>query len=266
MFRLGDQLAVRLPRRAAIASLITHEQTWLPQIAGRLTLPVPVPLRTGHPAKGYPWHWSILPWLPGVCADASDLDSTEGSRFALFLQSLHTAAPPDAPRNPLRGVPLTQRAAVLEPRIQRLLASTTVITPRVLHLWQDALAAPIDVSPTWLHGDLHLRNILVEDRKISGIIDWGDVTSGDCATDLAAIWMLFAEPAVRQQALIAYGQPSQATLRRAQGWAVLFGVFLLDTGRVDNPRNAVLGERILRQLDCSSCSASPIRGHTSFQQ
>jgi aminoglycoside phosphotransferase (APT) family kinase protein len=124
-----------------------------------------------------------------------------------------------------------------------------------LQLWQDALAAPIDVSPTWLHGDLHHRNILIEDRRISGIIDWGDITSGDCATDLASIWMLFADPAVRQQALVAYGQPSQATLKRAQGWAVLFGVFLLDTGLIDNPRNAAIGERILRQLDGSSHSA-----------
>ncbi|MDB5343992.1 MAG: srkA [Schlesneria sp.] len=84
MFRLGDRLAVRLPRRAAVASLITHEQTWLPQIASRLTLPVPAPVRTGRPTKGYPWHWSILPWLPGVCADHRDFDSTEGSRFGLF--------------------------------------------------------------------------------------------------------------------------------------------------------------------------------------
>jgi aminoglycoside phosphotransferase (APT) family kinase protein len=119
MFRLGNRLAVRLPRRAAVASLITHEQTWLPQIASRLTLPVPVPVRKGRPALGYPWHWSILPWLPGVCADHSDLNSIEGSRFGLFLRSLHTAAPPEAPRNPVRGVPLTQRAATLEPRIQR---------------------------------------------------------------------------------------------------------------------------------------------------
>ncbi len=255
MFRLGNQLAVRLPRRAAVASLITHEQTWLPQIASRLTLPAPVPVRTGRPALGYPWHWSILPWLPGVCADHSDLDSTEGSRFGLFLRSLHEPAPPDAPLNPLRGVPLTQRAAVLEPRIQRLRASTSVITPQILHLWQAALAAPIDVAPTWLHGDLHLRNILVENRRISGIIDWGDITSGDRATDLASIWMLFIEPEVREQAFAAYGQPSQATLLRAKGWAVLFGVFLLDTGLVDNPRNAAIGERILRQLDGSSHTA-----------
>jgi aminoglycoside phosphotransferase (APT) family kinase protein len=249
MFRLGDQLAVRLPRRAAVASLITHEQTWLPQIASRLTLPVPVPVRTGRPAKGYRWHWSVLPWLPGVCADHSDLDSTEGSRFGLFLRSLHKAAPPDAPLNPVRGVPLTQRGAVLEPRIQRLLASTTAITSHALHLWRGALAAPIDVAPTWLHGDLHLRNILVEDRRISGIIDWGDITSGDPATDLASIWMLFIEPEAREQAFAAYGQPSQATLLRAKGWAVLFGVFLLDTGLVDNPRNATIGERILHTLD-----------------
>jgi aminoglycoside phosphotransferase (APT) family kinase protein len=248
MFRLGKELAVRLPCRAAVASLITHEQVWLPQLADGLTLPVPVPVRVGHPALGYPWDWSILPWLPGVSADHSDLDSTEGSRFGSFLRSLHMPAPQDAPPNPFRGVPLTQRAVMVEPRLHRLIESTTLITPHILQIWREALAVPIDVAPTWLHGDLHPRNILVEHRKISGIIDWGDITSGDCATDLASIWMLFAEPVARQQAFAAYGQPSQATLLRAKGWAVLFGVFLLDTGLVDNPRNAAIGERILRNL------------------
>src|SRR3954464_2331187 len=85
-----------------------------------------------------------------------------------------------------------------------------------------AITAPLDVPPTWLHGDLHPRNVLVEQGVITGIIDWGDITSGDCATDLAAIWMLFSTPDARQNALAAYVRLSEATLRRAQGWAVLF--------------------------------------------
>src|SRR5690349_3749399 len=61
LFRLGDQLAVRLPRRAVAAPLIAHEQTWLPRLADRLSLPVPVPYRLGTPARGYPWRWSVVP-------------------------------------------------------------------------------------------------------------------------------------------------------------------------------------------------------------
>ncbi|HEU5097552.1 MAG TPA: phosphotransferase [Roseiflexaceae bacterium] len=66
MFRLGDHLAVRLPRRAIAAPLIEHEQAWLPGLASQLTLPVPAPYRIGLPARGYPWRWSVLPWLDGL--------------------------------------------------------------------------------------------------------------------------------------------------------------------------------------------------------
>nr|MCU0493970.1 hypothetical protein [Chloroflexaceae bacterium] len=75
--------------------------------------------------------------------------------------------------------------------------------------------------------------------------DWGDITAGDCATDLAAIWMLFADAPTRRAALAAYGHLSEATLQRARGWAVLFGAMLLDSGLVDHPRHAAIGEQTL---------------------
>jgi aminoglycoside phosphotransferase (APT) family kinase protein len=99
-----------------------------------------------------------------------------------------------------------------------------------------------------VHGDLHPRNLLVEQGAISGVIDWGDITSGDRATDLVAIWMLFDDPGARQEALAAYGDLSAATLARARGWALHLGAVLLDTGLVDNPRHAEIGERTLRRL------------------
>jgi aminoglycoside phosphotransferase (APT) family kinase protein len=111
-----------------------------------------------------------------------------------------------------------------------------------------ALEAPLDVGPTWLHGDLHPRNVLVEGGALSGIIDWGDITAGDAATDLAAIWMLFDDANARRAALNAYGWLSPATLARARGWAVHLGATLLDTGLVDNPRHARIGERTLLRL------------------
>lgn len=248
MFRLGDHLSVRLPRRAAAATLIVHEQTWLPYLAEQLVLPIPVPIRTGTPARGYPWRWSVSPWLQGVSSDQNAPHVSQAWPFAAFLRSLHVPAPAHAPANPVRGVPLRQRASAVEARLQRLASKTNLITPKILHLWEAALRAPLDMPRTWLHGDLHPRNVLVEDGVITGIIDWGDLTSGDCATDLASIWMLFAEPHARQDALAAYANLSEATLQRAQGWAVLFGVMLLETGLNDHPRHAAIGERILRHL------------------
>jgi aminoglycoside phosphotransferase (APT) family kinase protein len=248
MFRLGDHLAVRLPRRAAAATLIIHEQRWLSRLATQLTLPVPAPIRVGRPALGYPWQWSVVSWLKGVTADHLEPNASQAIPFARFLRSLHIPAPADAPVNPLRGVPLHPRASTVEERMSRLAGRTDLITSGIRHVWNEALEAPLDVSPTWLHGDLHPRNVLVQNGAITGVIDWGDVTSGDRATDLASIWMLFADKHARQEALAEYGSLSEATLRRAKGWALLFGVSLLDTGLHDNPRNAALGERVLRRL------------------
>jgi aminoglycoside phosphotransferase (APT) family kinase protein len=248
MFRLGERWAVRLPRRAASAPLIAHEQAWLPLLAPQLTLPAPLPYRIGAPGRGYPWRWSVVPWLPGAPADQREPPAAQARPFAAFLRGLHAPAPADAPPNPFRGVPLGQRAGAVEQRMRRLEAKTELITPQVWRVWQDALGAPLDLPPTWLHGDLHPRNVLVEGDAISGVIDWGDITAGDCATDLAAIWMLFADPRARAEALAAYAELSEATMRRARGWALLFGVILLDSGLIDTPRHALIGERTLRRV------------------
>lgn len=248
MFRLGDQLAVRLPRRAQVATLIEHEQQWLPGLAKKLPIAVPAACRRGEPALGYPWCWSVVPWIMGETADIHEPSASQAPRLGQFLKSLHVAAPPEAPANPWRGGPLGERAAAMETRVARLAARTNLITPELRQIWAAALAAPLDVTATWLHGDLHPRNVLVQAGVITGIIDWGDITSGDCATDLASIWMLFAGQVAREEALAAYGPVSEATVLRAKGWALRFGVLLLDTGLEDHPRHARLGERILRRV------------------
>jgi aminoglycoside phosphotransferase (APT) family kinase protein len=248
MYRLGERWAVRLPRRSVAAPLIVHEQTWLPRLQAQLPLPVPAPYRIGKPALGYPWRWSVVPWLAGAPADRDQPHASQARVLAGFLRALHVPAPADAPLNPARGVPLRERAEMVEARIARLTATTDAITPRIRQIWQDALDAPIDVPPTWLHGDLHPRNVLVEHGVLTGIVDWGDITSGDRAGDLSSIFMLFAEPAARCEALRSYGDISHATLQRARGWAVLLGVALLDSGLHDSPRNAAIGRDVLRRV------------------
>ena len=104
---------------------------------------------------------------------------------------------------------------------------------------------PVEIEAKWIHGDLHPRNILVENGAIAGVIDWGDITSGDTATDIASVWMLFSDSHTRHQAIMEYGGISEETLQRALGWAILFGVMLMDTGLIDRPQHAIIGERIL---------------------
>jgi aminoglycoside phosphotransferase (APT) family kinase protein len=87
---------------------------------------------------------------------------------------------------------------------------------------------------------------LVDKGGITGIIDWGDLAAGDRATDLAALWCLFPEKHLREQVIDAYGEVSQETLARAKGWAILFGVVLLDSGLVDHSQHATIGQKILQ--------------------
>lgn len=248
MYRLGDRLALRLPRRKQAAPLIEHEQRWLPELAGRLPVAIPAPIRIGAPGSGYPWHWSVVPWLEGTTADLNELRPDQAESLAAFLIALHCAAPSDAPKNAFRDVPLTAKAGDTETRMARLRRTSDLLNGTVMRAWETALATPIDVAPTWIHGDLHARNVLVADGAISGVIDWGDMTAGDPATDLAAIWMLLPDPDCRQRAIRAYGSASAATWRRAKGWAALFGVILLDTGLVDHSQHALMGERTLRRI------------------
>ena len=231
-FRLGDDLAVRLPRRAAAAALVESEQRWLPELAGRLPLPVPVPVRRGVPGMGYPWPWSVVPWFGGTSADVAGVVATEAATLGRFLAALHTAAPPDAPLNPYRSVPLIERSVSLLHRVRRLVDAGGVDGDVVLARWNAAAAEPVDCAPTWIHGDLHPRNVLVADGRLAAVLDWGDLAAGDPATDLAAAWMLF--PAAAQEGLRSgYGSITPGTWARARGWALFFGIVLLDTGLSD---------------------------------
>jgi aminoglycoside phosphotransferase (APT) family kinase protein len=248
IYRLGAELTVRIPRREVAAGLVTNEQTWLPRLAPRLSIPIPAPVRVGTPTDYYPWAWSVLPWFDGVCADERPPASSQAERLAEFLLALHQPAPADAPRNPVRGIPLRLREPNTRERLDRLREKTELITPRVLAIWEDGLTAPDTTQRCWLHGDLHAQNVLIDGSgTISAVIDWGDIAGGDVATDLAGIWALFESAADRARALERYA-PDTATLARARGWAAMFGMVLLDSGLINSPRHAVAGRRILERL------------------
>ena len=248
MFRLGDALVVRLPRRVAVRHLIEREQEWLPQLAPLLPIPVPAPVRIGQPAESYPSRWSIVPWLSGRNADLCEPRADQAERLAAFLRALHRPAPANAPVNPYRGVPLRDRAEQISERISRLEQKTSLLNDDVVRLYRAALEAPIDVEPTWLHGDLHAGNLLVDDGVITGVIDWGDMTRGDRATDLATIWMNLSDRKARANAMRACHGVSDATWLRARGWAVFYGVTLGTSGLAGDTRHALMARRTLERV------------------
>lgn len=248
MFRLGEELAVRLPRRRAVASLIDKEQEWLPQLAPLLPIPVPAPVRAGQPGDNYPSRWSIVPWLRGCSADVCEPRADQGEPLAAFLCALHRPAPENVPLNPYRGVPLSERAEQIAERIRRLERHTTLLNAEVQRIYEKAMSAPIDVPPTWLHADLHAGNLLVDDGVISGVIDWGDMTRGDRATDLATIWMNLGDRKARENAMRACNGISETTWLRAKGWAIFFGVTLGTSGLAGDARHAVMACRTLERV------------------
>ena len=240
--RLGDEHLVRLPRRALAAPLIVHEQRWLSEVAARLPLPIPVPIVAGHPQHGYPWHWSVCPWLAGANAQHSPPRDEFAAARALgeFVRALHVPAPHDAPANPFRGQPLARRVELMEQRLatlRHLVPAGTADRWEMLHR-----APPWSAAAVWVHGDLHPANLLVEDGELSAVIDFGDLTAGDPATDLAVAWMLFG-PAARAEFLTCAGC-DEATVLRAAAWAISLSCAYL-TSSADNPTMAAIGRTAL---------------------
>ena len=248
LLRLGDSLALRFPRRQLAAQLILNEQRWLPSLRKRLPLAIPAPVRIGIAQFQYPWAWSVTPWIEGETADHSPPDGNQGEVLAAFFEALHIPAPADAPRNPYRGMPLRERASTFADRLAKLQGKTAILDGRVHALWNDALAAANDTTPTWIHGDLHPRNVLIEKGRLTGVIDWGDLACGDRACDLAAVWMLLPQLESRKRAMAACPSVSEATWRRARGWALLFAVILLSSGLVDDARMVAIAERTIARL------------------
>ncbi len=247
-WRLGDELVVRIPHREVAADLIRHEQRWLPVLAPLLPLPIPAPVRCGEPSAEFAWPWSIVPWFDGVQAAATTLtdERVDAERLGQFFAALHVAAPIDAPLNPYRGRPLTDPEPAFRTRLEIARADTTldVDVDRLANQFDEALRTPADTERVWLHGDLHARNVIVDSGRISAIIDWGDICSGDRATDLAAAFML--TPNSIDLVAAASGATDTAWLR-ARGWATHFAIMYL-VNSDDDPVMRAIGQRLAARL------------------
>ncbi len=248
-FKLGGELAIRLPRREAAADLLLNEQQWLPSLAPELPVAVPAPVRCGKPSSYYPWSWSVVPWLEGRAAWRLRAEERRSLApgLAAFVASLHLPAPSGAPVNPVRGVPLASRNAAV---LQRLDSGAVPQPERVAALWRQLSALPAWDGPAlWLHGDLHPGNLVVDGTRLAAVIDFGDITAGDPATDLAAAWLVF--DAVGRREFIAAVESrtdvAPETWQRGRGWALAMATALL-TSSDDNRLLRGVGERALAEV------------------
>ena len=114
IYRLGDELAVRLPRIGWAVDFVAKEQTWLPVLAPHLPLVVPLPVAIGEPEEAFPYPWGVVQWLPGELATADRLDDPVQAALDLarFVRALRTVDPTDGPLHD-RGCPVRRRDALV---------------------------------------------------------------------------------------------------------------------------------------------------------
>jgi aminoglycoside phosphotransferase (APT) family kinase protein len=237
MFRLGDELAVRLPRRQGAAEQIEKEHRWLPRVAP-LPLEIPAPIALGQPTRDYPWRWSVNRWLGGESAITATIDDERVAAIAIagFITALQridpTGGPEPGSHNFGRGVPLAKRDRYVRAALASLDGELDVAL--VAAAWERALeASEWTNAPLWIHGDLAPGNLLVRNGRITGVIDFGGLAVGDPACDLMVAWNFLKGDA--RAAFKAALNPDEATWARGLGWALSMSVIALPYYLKTNP-------------------------------
>ena len=238
IYRLNDDLAVRLPRIASASGQVDKEHEWLPRLAPHLPLAVPTPVARGTPGEGFPWQWSIVPWLEGENATRERItDLREAARdlaeFVAALQRIDPAGGPMPGRHNFgRGDPLARRHSPTRESIRAL--EGKLDTDAVTAAWDVALRAPPwHGPPVWLHRDLSSGNLLAVGGRLSGVIDFGGLGVGDPACDLMIAWTLFAGES--REAFRAVLDVDDATWARGRGWALSWALIFIPYYLETNP-------------------------------
>ena len=252
LFRLGDDMVVRLPRIPSAAGQATKEQDWLPRLAPLLPLAIPVPLAGGSASDFYPWQWSVYRWLDGTAARSSD-DLSDPARAAAelgrFVASLHridsTGVPQPGQHNAFRGVPLSKRDRATRSAIHAL--RETIDMAVAADCWSAALGSPPwSGKPIVIHGDLQPANLLLRNGQLSAVIDFGCLAAGDPACDLMAAWTFLPSPA--RSAFRAAAGADDAAWARGRGWALSFGLIALPYYESTNPTLASIARRTIDEV------------------
>jgi aminoglycoside phosphotransferase (APT) family kinase protein len=210
IYRLGDELSLRLPRRERWSDDEHLTARWLPRLAPALPIAIPVPVAEGVPGDGYPCHWSVCPWIEGVAGVDEPWDSMRAADdLAAFVAALRRV---DATGAPVGRDRLASRDAGMRAMVSQL-------GSEALRVWEEALGTtPWEGAPAWNHADLDARNWLVRGGRIVGIIDWESFGAGDPAADVMVAWKLHS-PEAATAFRDALGV-DDATWTRARGWAV----------------------------------------------
>ncbi|WP_228001745.1 aminoglycoside phosphotransferase family protein [Nocardia australiensis] len=221
-YRLGDDMAVRLPTAAGYAPAVSKESRWLPRLAPGLPTPVPVILAVGAPALGYQFHWSVRRWIVGETADRTRIDNltefaVSVAEFIGALQRCDTTGAPVAGAHCFyRGTPPSHYDQQVRHCLNRL--TGCIDTTTAATVWEHALATECDRSPVWFHGDIAPGNLLVDHGKLTAVIDFGTCGVGDPACDLVLAWTMLSGDS--REAFRSTVDQDSGTWARARGWAL----------------------------------------------
>ena len=230
---------------------VDKEHRWLPVLAPHLPLAIPVPLVKGEPGEGYPWHWSVCRWLDGENATTQQITdpvatARELANFVVALQRVDpTGGPTPGGHNSSRGVPLATRDAATRAAIAELAGMFD--SEAMLATWEASLDAPTwDKPPVWIHGDLQSGNLLVQDGRLSAVIDFGCLGVGDPACDVMAGWTLFQHES--RDAFRTAIQVDDATWARGRGWALSTSAIALPYYKDTNPVLAGIAQNTITEV------------------
>jgi aminoglycoside phosphotransferase (APT) family kinase protein len=221
LYRLGDDLLIRMPRIAWAADQAELEGRWLPVLAPHLPLALPEQVALGEPALGYPFRWSVVRWFPGEVPGDGNVDLVRAAGdLAAFIRALQEVDASGAPRKggTSRGAPLANLADVVDEHLKVLEGEIDGAHAR--RVYEVALeAGPWPGAPTWLHGDLQAGNLIVRDRRLTAVIDWGGLGVGDPSCEYAPAWSLFTGES--RQAFREATGVDDATWARARAWVLI---------------------------------------------
>ncbi|KMO94156.1 aminoglycoside phosphotransferase family protein [Streptomyces roseus] len=243
MYRLGEDMSVRLPRIPGAEGQVAKEQRWLPHLAPHLPLDVPVPLGQGVAGEGYPFAWSVYRWLDGENLFDEPLSGLHDAAAGLgrFVAALRRVDTTGAPRS-FRGGPVGAEDAGVRAAIRDLGADGTLDAEAATAAWEAAVRVPQwEGAPVWLHGDLLPGNVLGHRGRLSAVIDFGCVGVGDPACDVMAAWTLLS--AGTREVFREAAGVDDATWARGRGWALRFGLTAEHHYRVSNPVLARVAHR-----------------------
>jgi len=250
MYRLGEDMVVRLPLVRGWAEDVSMEQTWLPRLAPLLPTPIPEVLGAGQPAEGYAWPWSVYRWLAGQHPQEGSLSDPVplAEDLAAFVAAMQSITLPGAP-TAHRGGPVASLDAETRAAIEQLrgIPQEGVDCDVAVAVWEETLQAPgWDGPPVWLHADLMPGNLLIDGGRLAAVIDFGCTGVGDPACDLFPAWNLLPDDAreVFREAL----DVDEATWIRGRGRTLSQALIALPYYRKTNPAMAHNARHVIRTV------------------